>query len=137
MAIKVACVLYLQLRKEGFPDRLCNYCQLQLNMFHAFLKKAEASNNTFEEILGSNQDVALEEEPPDQDVKEQFIEMHEADADSEDEFEYMIDEAFKSSKHELTDEGSQQKTITHQLNEAEESNPEHSEREGNDYNESK
>lgn len=103
-------------------------------MFHAFLKKAEASNNTFEEILGSNQDVALEEEPPD--VKEQFVEMHDADANSEEEFDYMIDEAFKSTKHDLTDEGSQQKSITHQMVDAEESNPDHSEREANECNES-
>lgn len=97
-------------------------------MFHAFLKKAEASNNTFEDILSSAQNVALEEEPPDHDVDEQYTEIN------EDELEYMIDEAFKSEKG---DEELEQKTITHQMVVADESNQEHSERDGNDYNESK
>lgn len=98
---------YLQLRKAGFPDRLCNYCQFQLNTFHAFLKKAEASNNTFEEILGSAQDDMYEEGSPDQYDKDQYIEMQEMDENSENELQYMIDESLKTPKNEVMDEQSQ------------------------------
>lgn len=92
-------------------------------MFHAFLKKAEASNNTFEEILNSVHDVALEEEPPDQDMKDQYIEMPEMDGNSdEDELEYIIDEAFKSPKIEPPDERPlQQKAIVDDIMVADES----------------
>lgn len=83
-------------------------------MFHAFLKKAEASNNTFEEILASAQDVAFMEEPP-EDVKEQYGEIHSIDDNSEDELEYMIDEAFKLPKTERTDARSPQKSMAHEM----------------------
>lgn len=90
-------------------------------MFHAFLKKAEASNNTFEEILGNVQDVALEEEPPDQDVKDQYIEMHGISGNLEDdELEYIIEEAFKSPKDEPSHERPQ-KAIGHEITVADES----------------
>lgn len=37
--------------KDGYPDRVCNYCQLQLNTFHAFVKKAKSSSHQFAKIL--------------------------------------------------------------------------------------
>lgn len=42
----------MQLLKEGYPERICNYCQLQLNMFNEFVKKAKNSGRTFDSILG-------------------------------------------------------------------------------------
>lgn len=35
----------------GYPNALCNYCQLQLNMFYAFVEKAKLSNSNFTSIL--------------------------------------------------------------------------------------
>lgn len=37
--------------KEGYPDRVCDYCQLQLNTFHAFVRKAKITSKQFEGIL--------------------------------------------------------------------------------------
>lgn len=37
---------------DGYPDRVCDYCQLQLNTFYAFVKKAKSSSKQFERILG-------------------------------------------------------------------------------------
>lgn len=37
--------------KEGFPDRVCDYCQLQLNTFYAFKRKAKITSNRFESML--------------------------------------------------------------------------------------
>lgn len=41
----------LQLIKEGYPDRVCDYCQLQLNTFHAFVRKAKNTSTQFEKLL--------------------------------------------------------------------------------------
>lgn len=82
-------------------------------MFHAFLKEAERSNNSFEEILGGTQNDGLEEQPPDQDSKgQQYIEMQ---ADSDDELEYILEEAFKSPKIEIPNESSEEQSIVHEL----------------------
>lgn len=35
----------------AYPDKICNYCQLQLNMFHAFMLKATKSHEIFTELL--------------------------------------------------------------------------------------
>lgn len=40
-----------QLIKEGYPDRVCDYCQLQLNTFHAFVRKAKNTSTQFETML--------------------------------------------------------------------------------------
>lgn len=37
--------------KEGYPERVCDYCQLQLNTFHAFVRKAKSTSNQFESML--------------------------------------------------------------------------------------
>lgn len=36
--------------REGFSAWVCNYCQLQLEMFNAFVMKAQQSNETFERV---------------------------------------------------------------------------------------
>lgn len=36
---------------EGYPERVCDYCHLQLNTFYAFVKKAKSSSKQFERIL--------------------------------------------------------------------------------------
>lgn len=41
----------IKLLKEGYPERVCDYCQLQLNTFHAFVRKAKITSNQFESIL--------------------------------------------------------------------------------------
>lgn len=41
----------MQLIKEGYPDRVCDYCQLQLNTFHAFVRKAKNTSAQFEKRL--------------------------------------------------------------------------------------
>lgn len=41
-----------QLMLDGYPERVCDYCQLQLNTFYAFVKKAKSSSKQFERILG-------------------------------------------------------------------------------------
>lgn len=40
-----------QLIKEGYPERVCDYCQLQLNTFHAFVRKAKITSNQFENMI--------------------------------------------------------------------------------------
>lgn len=37
--------------KEGYPERVCDYCQLQLNTFHAFVRKAKITSNQFENMI--------------------------------------------------------------------------------------
>lgn len=37
--------------KEGYPERVCDYCQLQLNTFHAFVRKAKMTSSQFETML--------------------------------------------------------------------------------------
>lgn len=37
--------------REGYPDRSCHYCQLQLNTFHAFIGKAKSASKTIEKML--------------------------------------------------------------------------------------
>lgn len=37
--------------KDGYPDRVCDYCHLQLNTFHAFVKKAKKSSDQFAKII--------------------------------------------------------------------------------------
>lgn len=37
--------------KEGYPERVCDYCQLQLNTFHAFVRKAKITSNQFETMI--------------------------------------------------------------------------------------
>ena len=54
--------------EKGYPHRICNYCQLQLNMFYVFLKKAAKSHTEFTEKLGENKalinfESSLGEEP--------------------------------------------------------------------------
>lgn len=41
----------MQLIKRGHPDRVCDYCQLQLNTFHAFVRKAKNTSTQFEKML--------------------------------------------------------------------------------------
>lgn len=36
---------------SAYPDKICNYCQLQLNMFYAFMLKATKAHETFTELL--------------------------------------------------------------------------------------
>ncbi|XP_031636011.1 zinc finger protein 776-like [Contarinia nasturtii] len=43
--------LGIQLMKEGYPERVCDYCQSQLNTFDAFVRKARTTSNQFESIL--------------------------------------------------------------------------------------
>lgn len=40
--------------KDGYPERVCDYCQLQLNTFHAFVKKAKLTSNQFDSILNES-----------------------------------------------------------------------------------
>lgn len=42
---------FSQLLVDGYPDRVCDYCHLQLNTFHAFVNKAKSSSKQFESIL--------------------------------------------------------------------------------------
>lgn len=37
--------------KEGYPKRVCDYCHLQLNTFHAFVRKAKTTSTHFENML--------------------------------------------------------------------------------------
>lgn len=37
--------------KDGYPDRVCDYCHLQLNTFHAFVKKAKSTSAQFANLL--------------------------------------------------------------------------------------
>lgn len=37
--------------KEGYPERVCDYCHLQLNTFHAFVRKAKTTSTQFENML--------------------------------------------------------------------------------------
>lgn len=37
--------------KEGYPERVCDYCQSQLNTFHAFVRKAETTSQHFDSML--------------------------------------------------------------------------------------
>lgn len=37
--------------KEGYPERVCDLCQLQLNTFHAFVRKAKNTSTRFENML--------------------------------------------------------------------------------------
>lgn len=37
--------------KEGYPERVCDLCQLQLNTFHAFVRKAKLTSTRFENML--------------------------------------------------------------------------------------
>lgn len=37
--------------KDGYPDRVCDYCHLQLNTFHAFVKKAKTTSDQFAKII--------------------------------------------------------------------------------------
>lgn len=48
--------------KEGYPVRVCDYCQLQLNTFHAFVRKAKITSSQFESMLQDlkNSDVDTE-----------------------------------------------------------------------------
>lgn len=48
--------------KDGYPDRVCDYCQLQLNTFHAFVKKAKTSSDQFAKIIEDVTRVDLIEE---------------------------------------------------------------------------
>lgn len=48
---KEICFLRFQLFKDGFPERVCDYCHLQLNTFHAFVKKAKTTSIQFDSIL--------------------------------------------------------------------------------------
>lgn len=43
--------ILLQLKKEGYPNRVCDYCQLQLNTFHAFVRKAKNTSTQLETML--------------------------------------------------------------------------------------
>lgn len=44
-------VLLEQLMKEGYPRTVCDYCQSQLNTFHAFVRKAKTTSLRFESML--------------------------------------------------------------------------------------
>lgn len=37
--------------KEGYPKSVCDYCHLQLNTFHAFVRKAKTTSTQFENML--------------------------------------------------------------------------------------
>lgn len=37
--------------KDGYPERVCDYCHLQLNTFHAFVKKAKVTSAQFANLL--------------------------------------------------------------------------------------
>lgn len=50
--------------KEGYPERVCDYCQLQLNTFHAFVKKAKTTSNQFANML---QEMKLNEDDESED----------------------------------------------------------------------
>ncbi|XP_055326542.1 zinc finger protein 12-like [Sitodiplosis mosellana] len=51
LGAKFISCLGIQLMKEGYPDRVCDYCQLQLHTFHAFVRKAKMTSNRFESML--------------------------------------------------------------------------------------
>lgn len=55
--------IFFQATKEEFSEWVCNYCQLQLEMFNGFVTKAKQSNELFEEI-------ALEIETLDESIEE-------------------------------------------------------------------
>lgn len=40
--------------KDGYPERVCDYCHSQLNTFHAFVKKAKSTSDRFENILNES-----------------------------------------------------------------------------------
>lgn len=40
--------------KDGYPERVCDYCHSQLNTFHAFVKKAKSTSDKFENILNES-----------------------------------------------------------------------------------
>lgn len=69
----------MQLTKEGYPDRVCDYCQLQLNTFHAFVRKAKNTSAQFEKRLkklkqcdgNSEQHSEIETEPDQEQEQEQ------------------------------------------------------------------
>lgn len=99
-----------------------------MNTFHAFLKKAEASNSTFEEIFGNAQDDALEDEPSDQYEKHRYVVMHGMDEHSENEMEF-IDETYKSPKREFIEERSDEELLANEDDANALTALEHSERE--------
>lgn len=70
--------------KDGYPDRVCDYCHLQLNTFHAFVKKAKTTSNQFAKIIEDVVRVNLIEETepePDPDPKCESISMSEMEFD--------------------------------------------------------
>lgn len=48
--------------KEGYPDRVCDYCQLQLHTFHAFVRKAKMTSNRFEDMIQELRKQNIEED---------------------------------------------------------------------------
>lgn len=47
--------------KEGYPNHVCNLCQSQLNVFHAFICKAKCVSTQFENMLHEfKQDIHIE-----------------------------------------------------------------------------
>lgn len=54
--------------KEGYPVRVCDYCQLQLNTFHAFVRKAKMTSNQFENMIEESKQKQDGNEPDDEKV---------------------------------------------------------------------
>lgn len=70
--------------KDGYPDRVCDYCHLQLNTFHAFVKKAKTTSNQFAKIIEDVVRADLIEQnelEPDSDIKCDSISMSEMEFD--------------------------------------------------------
>ena len=62
--------------KEGYPDRVCDYCQLQLHTFHAFVRKAKMTSNRFEDMIQELRKQNIEEDnEPNDDTTEQSNEL--------------------------------------------------------------
>lgn len=64
---------------SGYPDKLCNYCQLQLNMFHAFVIKARKAHDTYTELLleiqqnSDETDFHIKSENDDEEINEEVV----------------------------------------------------------------
>lgn len=89
--------------KAGYPERVCDYCQLQLNTFHAFVRKAKITSNQFESMLHElKQDVEDEEENvtnnemlsiTDMEYDEDVEDNHEKNSNQSIEVEFFVDNA--------------------------------------------
>lgn len=70
--------------KDGYPERVCDFCSLQLNTFYAFVKKAKATSAQFENVLQAiEQKFEIEQDEQEDDAASKIDTLSNADAESD------------------------------------------------------